>query len=283
MNKKQLTLQNSSLFAELERKAKEIEILNIRLEDSEKKAAALKNESEQLRNGLHEANFEIKSLNSKVKILKEDYENQIAQLKEELEKAKESVAKPIIPITLPATAAVAEPITYNKEVTLEVSIPEEPIIAEPEESAIFEAEENAVSETEEIASSETTLESAEPDVTENKEEIVKEPTQANTPIAHTEPIVPITPTITSVPITDILRDYGAKIIGKVTRVTAEVISKINTTDEDAAASLKTLALGKNESFKFKIMELAKKGDNLEKVMAEMDFLADEAIIYLKSI
>ncbi len=43
MNKKQLTLQNSSLFAELERKAKEIEILSIRLEEAEKKIKAMQN------------------------------------------------------------------------------------------------------------------------------------------------------------------------------------------------------------------------------------------------
>ena len=87
----------------------------------------------------------------------------------------------------------------------------------------------------------------------------------------------------SLPAGDLLRDYGAKIIGKVTRVTAEALSKINAVHDDAVESLKTLALGKNESFKFQIMELAKHKDTPEQTMAEMDLLADEAIIYLRSI
>lgn len=292
MNKKQLSLQNSSLFAELERKAKEIEILNIRLEDSEKKSATLKSENDQLRNGIKEANFEIKNLNSKLKILKEEYENQIQLLTDELEKTKESAIKPIIPVTPPETITYKEPVASNNEEPLEDYLPEEliaaniieeSIINKPEETAVFEPEENPVSEPEEVTAPEPIIEAAEPDITENKAETIEKPIEANPPIAPTEPIIPTTPADASAPITDLLRDHGAKIIGKVTRVTAEVISKINTADEDAAASLKTLALGKNESFKFKIMELAKKGGDLERVMAEMEFLADETIIYLRSI
>ena len=69
MNKKQLTMQNSSLFAELERKAKEIEILNIRLAESEKKAKAFADENKALMESLEKADNENHELYEKNKEL----------------------------------------------------------------------------------------------------------------------------------------------------------------------------------------------------------------------
>lgn len=77
--------------------------------------------------------------------------------------------------------------------------------------------------------------------------------------------------------------YGAEVIGRVTRVTASVLNKIEQIGGDAAASLNTLALGKNESIKFAVLSLAQSGREPNEIKAEMDRLANEAIIYLKSI
>lgn len=77
--------------------------------------------------------------------------------------------------------------------------------------------------------------------------------------------------------------YGAEVIGRVTRVTAGVLNKIEQIGGDAAASLNTLALGKNESIKFAVLSLAQSGREPNEIKAEMDRLANEAIIYLKSI
>ena len=80
-----------------------------------------------------------------------------------------------------------------------------------------------------------------------------------------------------------LRNYGAKIIAKVTMATAEVIARATGANEDVSKSLKTLALGKNESFKYQVMELTKQKDTPQKAVEEMDLLAEETIVYLKSI
>ena len=77
--------------------------------------------------------------------------------------------------------------------------------------------------------------------------------------------------------------YGAEVIGRVTRVTASVLNKIEQIGGDAAASLNTLALGKNESIKVAVLSLAQSGREPNEIKAEMDRLANEAIIYLKSI
>ena len=63
MNKKQLGLQNASLFAELERKAKEIEILNIRLEEAENQTKILNNDIYSLQEKLDITQFTANSLN----------------------------------------------------------------------------------------------------------------------------------------------------------------------------------------------------------------------------
>ena len=80
-----------------------------------------------------------------------------------------------------------------------------------------------------------------------------------------------------------MRDYGAKIIARVTRATAEVIARATVSNEDVSKSLKTLALGKNESFKFQIMELTRQKGTPQTAIEEMDLLAEETIVYLKSI
>ena len=303
MNKKQLSLQNSSLFAELERRAKESEILNIRLDESEQKVSELTAENQQLKNGLIATNNEIGKLNGQIETIKAEYEEQIAQLNKELEAAKEEAKTAIIPETPTYNKApiFEENISDNidnlspiaDEIPTEEPVAEEPVMAETIAEGFSAAEPGIEDEiledtaldsssTEPVIAEESISEEAPTNEPDEKDEEPLAPT-ISTPDAPDDASTSKISLTDPALITDLLRDHGAKIIGKVTRVTAEVISKINVVDDDAAAGLKTLALGKNESFKFKVMELAKKGGDPDRVMAEMDFLADEAIIYLRSI
>lgn len=284
MNKKQLTLQNSSLFAELERKAKELEILNIRLDEFEQKSKAFADEIEALKESLQKAEAENKALIQKNN-----------ELEAELAVAKSKVL-PTTGLTEFLNLPVKEEVFNQKsEDTTSENSPESVAFTENES---LPTEENQINiETEILNSGEsaanTTLEedtvckaastepqpfvvpafeeSAKSDISEA--EIPPSPTFAENTREKTE----VSPSI------DLLRDYAARIIGKVTRITAEVLSKVSAVNDDVGESLKTLALGKNESFKFRIMELAKQKDDPEKAMAEMDLLADEAIVYLRSI
>ena len=279
MNKKQLTLQNSSLFAELERKAKELEILNIRLEESEKKAEALAEENEVFKESLEKADNENQKLYEKNKELE-------AALAEAKAKATASVVVSEPENDSAFNVLEAEDDQENPEAT-EIDLEIQQKIDE-----VAEMVEN----TEPVNSDETVLKEA---AEENSNEPTDEPADLNSELQKTEipeasfgetatevltpPTVEAKNSAPSLPTEDLLRDYGAKIIGKVTRVTAEVLSKVSAVNDDVAESLKTLALGKNESFKFQIMELAKRKTEPEKAMAEMDLLADEAIVYLRSI
>jgi len=306
MNKKQLSLQNESLFAELERKAKEIEILNIRLEDSDKKISSLTDEKKQLSDGLSAANAEIATLKSQIENRSTELNEQIEALKNELERAKTEASVTNIHAKSESTiynmynddsdsqqviandTKAFENVTEQSDGIIEATIAE--TNTDSKTSSPINVEENSnFEEPVEVFEAEAEpiyndTPSAEPERAEDiaDEQDVAAPTTEKYVIksgTRTDASIPTD----STPITDLLRDYGAKVIGKVTRVTAEVISKINVVDEDAAASLKTLALGKNESFKFKVMELAKMKSDPDRIMAEMDFLADEAIIYLRSI
>ncbi|MBO5106072.1 MAG: hypothetical protein J6C29_04150 [Clostridia bacterium] len=253
MNKKQLSLQNSSLFAELERKTKEINILGIRLEEAEKKANALSDENEALKQSLEKADSENKNLFEKNKEL----ETALAEAK-----AKAATTFTVIDTFEPEPEIEALP-TNNMEQATKAT---EPVTETENENPVEKEEEKA----------KQTLFSTDQPITNQDEETV---TEVLTPPA-TEYEENLENSLTS---TDLLRDYGAKTIGKVTRVTAEVLSKVSAVNDEVSESLKTLALGKNESFKFQIMKLAKKNGDQEKIMAEMDLLADEAIIYLRSI
>ena len=253
MNKKQLSLQNSSLFAELERKTKEINILGIRLEEAEKKANALSDENEALKQSLEKADSENKNLFEKNKEL----ETALAEAK-----AKAATTFAVIDTFEPEPEIEALP-TNNMEQATKAT---EPVTETENENPVEKEEEKA----------KQSLFSTDQPITNQDEETV---TEVLTPPA-TEYEEDLENSLTS---TDLLRDYGAKTIGKVTRVTAEVLSKVSAVNDEVSESLKTLALGKNESFKFQIMKLAKKNGDQEKIMAEMDLLADEAIIYLRSI
>lgn len=265
MNKKQLSLQNSSLFAELERKTKEIEILAIRLEDANKKIDELNTE-----------NDDLKLFATQVKSKNDELNAELEALKKALDEAKAKATQTFVDLG----ALDTEPTYKEHESNTEIVPDKNDVTAEE----IFETFYN------EDKNSDDTSQKPSNVSTENFE-------QKNSPIPDTDKAVeqidtaestmqvPVkaTPTTNTNASSDLVRDYGAKIIGKVTRVTAEVISKVSTFKGDASESLKTLALGKNESLKFQIMELAKAKGDPEKLMTEMDFLADEAISYLMSI
>ena len=262
MNKKQLTMQNSSLFAELERKAKEIEILNIRLEESEKKAKALADENKALMESLEKADNENHELYEKNKELE-------AALAEANAKAVATV------VDEPENESDFE--VLGAEIDRETP---EPTDFDLEIQQKIDQVTEMVENTEPVDENDEVYEET---VEEKPNESTSEPTEAGTEVS-TPPITVKTKKFDStLPAEDLLRDYGAKIIGKVTRVTAEVLSKVSNINDDVSESLKTLALGKNESFKFQIIELAKSKTDPEKTMAEMDLLADEAIVYLRSI
>lgn len=240
MNKKQLGLQNASLFAEIERKAKEIEILNIRLEESENKAKILNKDIYSLKESLDNSLSKEKILSGENEQLK----TEIAELKrtnEELkntlvQKENEHLSKVDLSDfthNVPTTQEV-----FNEDMADDINADDEEIVTE-------------------------TL--TPPSTEEEDDELLNSEVKKGAPI------------------NDMIRDYSATLIGKVTRVTAQTLSKINAVGGDAAESLKTLALGKNESLKFQIMELAARGGNPEKIKKKMNLLAEEAIVYLQSI
>ena len=109
MNKKQLTLQNSSLFAELERKSKEIEILSIRLEESETNSLSLKGENDTLKSEISALSTEIMNLKNQIELITNDYNRQTDALKAELEADKAEIAATV------AAKSEADPLTYNIE------------------------------------------------------------------------------------------------------------------------------------------------------------------------
>lgn len=214
MKKKNLLVQNQSLFAEVERKATEIEGLNLKIEELDERLNKLIKENDELKKALDEMtakNTELEEVNS----------------------------------TLEASLLEKVKLNNNCVDTAEQVKPDVPqVFEEPK---------------------------AEQEQVEPKEEKPLPEPQVQKPA----------PTFT--PATDELRNYGAEVIGKVTRVTAGVLNKIEQTGGDAAPSLNTLALGKNESIKFAVLSLAQSGREPSEIKAEMDRIAEEAIAYLQSI
>ncbi len=275
MNKKQLTLQNSSLFAELERKTKEIDILTIRLKDANKKIDELSIENEDLKVFATQVKSKNDELNAEIEGLKKALDEAESKAAQNFEVLGGSDAEP----TCEESESNAEIISDKGGVTAEEIFETfygedknaDHISTEPSNGSTENPEEKS------LPVSDTAQEDEQTDTADREDagDFAELPTTENT--------LSITSNANTNATSDLVRDYGAKIIGKVTRVTAEVISKVSANNTDASESLKTLALGKNESFKFQIMELAKAKGEPEKIMAEMDLLADEAIVYLRSI
>ena len=232
MKKSELLVQNQSLFAEVERRATEIEGLKIKIEELTEKAANIIKENDELKNALEELkaqNQELEQLNKQLHIsalqgitLNNDAQTVEDDATEEAYEQQEVLEEVLEPeaVTEPVTEPEPEPVTEPEPEVL----PEQPI-----------------------------------DQFEKTEQ----------------------PAFTPAP--EELSLYGAEVIGRVTRVTASVLNKIEQIGGDAAASLNTLALGKNESIKFAVLSLAQSGREPNEIKAEMDRLANEAIIYLKSI
>lgn len=261
MNKKQLGLQNASLFAELERKAKEIEILNIRLEEAENQAKILNENIYYLQEKVDITEFTANSLKEENQQLKAEITRLEGQIKE-LESLSVSNAKCKLPLEDLSDCAFQKS-TATDNVEEEKTFTADDGDNNDDSNISTDGDEN--NDIGADGDEETVTETLTPPSTEEDELLKNDQNKKGTPI------------------NDIIRDYGATVIGRVTRVTAETLSKIGAIGGDAAESLKTLALGKNESLKFQIMELAAKGGNPEEIKNKMDLLAEEAIVYLKSI
>ena len=273
MNKKQLTLQNSSLFAELERKTKEIDILTIRLEEAEQKIQSLSFDNASLKESLENADAQSKILFEK---------NQ--ELEKSLEEAKEKISQGVVvAVEDTKTEEISQEKSEITQMDLEIFEKIDQVTKMTEDSYIDPPKQEEQPKTVEKSTPNEEPEKFEPLFTPEEDNSSDKYTEYPTENEDTFKVFEPQKSNPSLPATDLLRDYGAKIIGKVTRVTAEVLSKVNALNNDASESLKTLALGKNESFKFQIMELAKRKTNPEQTMAEMDLLADEAVVYLRSI
>lgn len=278
MNKKQLTLQNASLFAELERKAKEIEILNIRLEEAEEKSKKIAEQIDSLTQELEKAKAENEILAEQNKELEKAVADAKSKAATSFENAEAIDPKPETESAQANENKVAETEVAPIDLEIQQKINEVTEMTKDSETPPAENIENSdEAEVIDTPKTESTFTSTNQD-TSTKDfsvETAPEISVSPTPLKENIP--------TNSATEDLLRDYGARIIGKVTRVTAEVLSRVSDLKTDASESLKTLALGKNESFKFQIMELAKRKTDPEKTMAEMDLLADEAIVYLRSI
>ena len=285
MNRKQLEIQNASFLAELERKAKEIEILNIRLEDAEQKAEALANEktlAESLAEELKAQNAELSNKISALElalaaaVTKNEQTEVLATAPQEVSAPTEEVTKTEAgEITVEEVKPVEETPEAEEAVETEVTPPLTEIDIEIEKQIEQVA---ALAGGAEFADVEPEVE-IETETEEVQPETIEE--------SKTEETTPATIFDTAKKegnsTDDFLRDYGAKIIARVTVATAEVMARANNANDDVSKSLKTLALGKNESFKYQIMELSRQKQDPQKAVQEMDLLAEETIVYLKSI
>lgn len=233
MRKKQLILQNSSLFAEIERKAGEIEAQHIKLED--------------LNSVIEQLNKQNQLLSSKVAELTEQNEKLTAENERLIQDLKNTNSAGVDTQEAHAqntlTSAVNDVAEAEQEVEAEVEIQEAPV---PTESTAQ-------------------------DSTSKAEPPIEQPNEPKT-IKFTPSAIP-----KNNPQTDVLRAYGAEHIGKITRLTAKIISMA----EDEAT--KNIALGKNESFKLNILSLINKNGDTEEIKAQMDSLASDAVDYLNTI
>jgi hypothetical protein len=284
MNRKQLEIQNASFLAELERKAKEIEILNIRLEDAEQKAEALANEKTLAENLAEELKAQNAELNDKISALelalaaavaKNEQTEVLATAPQEVSTPTEEVTKTEEEVAVEEVKPVEETSKAEEAVETEVAPPLTEIDIEIEKQIEQVA---ALAGGAEFADVEPEVE-IETETEETTPEAVEEPkAEENAPA-----IIFDTPKDEGESTDNFLRNYGAKIIARVTVATAEVMAKAVNSNDDVSKSLKTLALGKNESFKYQIMELSRQKQDPQKAVQEMDLLAEETIVYLKSI
>lgn len=229
MRKKQLILQNSSLFAEIERKAGEIESQHIKIEDLNEVIEQLNKQNRLLNEQLAELEQQNQNLKAENQRLLSDLEN--AQTDE----AQDAIIQEV-PVNAKETKAESD---YDT------------IVVETE--------------------SEQTDATKEPDI-EISHEIPKDNAEKEKTVKFSPPA-----TQKSNPHVDILRAYGAEHIGKITRLTAKIISLA----EDEAT--KNIALGKNEGFKLEILSLINQDGSVEDIKLKMDNLASQTAEYLDTI
>lgn len=74
-----------------------------------------------------------------------------------------------------------------------------------------------------------------------------------------------------------LREYGAKVIARVTKATAKTLANIKSDNNNISEQVYNLALGKNEAVKYQIMALCGSAESNAEIIKKMDDLADRAI------
>lgn len=247
MRKKQLLLQNSALFAEIERKSCELEALNIRIEELNEAVTAIKSEKE--------------ALEQQLEAIKE--ENQLLRQENEVLLAQQDNISP------------EKETSYNTDT----------LYAEENSATPSQTDSCGYGEAD-GANPQPLEENLQPLMEDADQRIIshKEP-QALDEDIHTEPvIVPAKAKTThlSKAEVDLLRTHGAQLIGKITRLTAQMLTSLEANGDENSEALKNLALGKNESFKYQILSLINTNGEINVLKAKMDTLAEEAANYLES-
>ncbi len=245
MKKKQLEQQNIALFAEVERKSSEISTLTLRLEELRETYDSLLAQKEEL--------------NSALKTLQQEY-NMLSEHNQQLAQALQEF--------LYSTPNQSEPDNVNIA-----------LASETEGEAQTEATESPSLIAEEI--SEPSAVNAESVLSESVDTL--EHSETIDAASPSEPAIPteITP---STPLSqaniDLLRAHAAELIGSLTRQTASLLSHLENVGGTNAEAAKTLLLGKNESFKYKILTVLNSNGSTEELQTKMDRLAEETAAYL---
>lgn len=252
MRKKQLAQQNTALFAEIERKAGEIEALQIRAEELQAERDA--------------ANAQKERLEARFVALQEDYHI----LKEQEVQLAEALRAALF-------------ITSQADLTNESPLPddlptetEEPPVADP----IAESAAEEVPYTEELPLNEPEAQDTEAEPPVEDEAYQPAPVLGSEAPSAPEPTAPPVSERGSRPDLDLLRAHGADLIGRLTRQTATLIAALAERTDPDAESVKTLILGKNESFKYQILNLMHTGEDTATVQENMNRLAEETAAYL---
>lgn len=248
MKKKQLEQQNIALFAEVERKSNEITALTLHLKELMETYDVLLTEKQEL-------NLNLSSLKQEYNALKE-HNRQLAEALQDI----------LLSSSKNPNDADSDHINSISEAELS-TLSEEP-------------EESSSNLTEEVLSESSTIYTesvlTQTDETPEPYEDIK-PTYPPEPVAINEELHQPPLSQTDV---DLLRAHGAELIGRLTRQTASLLSNLEKVGDTNSEAAKTLLLGKNESFKYKILTLLNASGSAEELQTEMDKLAEETAAYL---
>lgn len=245
MRKKQLAQQNTALFAEIERKAGEIEALQLQIEELTAERDAAEAQKERLEH--------------RIVALQTDYD----QLKEQ---------------EMQLADALRVALLKNAQADMSVDAVEPPQDQPP--SSIGEVSPEIPDDEANPPYTEEAPQQTEPQYEESAcpTQTTPEPVE---PILNPAPEQPA-PTVPVVhrPDLALLRAHGAELIGRLTRQTAELIAGLEDRNDPNAESVKTVILGKNEGFKYQILSLMQTEEDTAAILEKMNQLADETATYL---